>query len=114
MRQKQTKGYRRDKRCLFPAICPSLKINHSPLIGLLETAAQHQQHQKNRSGLGHPLRHDPGRQKHGLSYLREVVRHHVSGQMKIAPEHSESEAPHAMGKTGHRGPAAVLAACSID
>ena len=29
--------------------------------------------------------------QNGLRYLRELVRHHVSGQMKIAPEHSEEQ-----------------------
>ena len=38
--------------------------------------------------------------KHGLSYLKEIVNHHVSGQLKIAPEHSEKEVLDLMGKPG--------------
>jgi uncharacterized radical SAM protein YgiQ len=38
--------------------------------------------------------------KNGLRYLRELVRHHVSGQMKIAPEHSEDTVLSCMGKPG--------------
>jgi len=38
--------------------------------------------------------------KNGLAYLREVIRHHVSGQMKIAPEHCQPEVLAAMGKPG--------------
>jgi radical SAM superfamily enzyme YgiQ (UPF0313 family) len=35
-----------------------------------------------------------------MAYLREVVSHHVSGQMKIAPEHSEEAVLKVMGKPG--------------
>lgn len=38
--------------------------------------------------------------KNGLTYLREIVRHHVSGQLKIAPEHCASAVLAAMGKPG--------------
>jgi len=38
--------------------------------------------------------------KHGVPYLREVVRHHLSGQMKVAPEHSEEKVLRCMGKPG--------------
>lgn len=37
---------------------------------------------------------------HGRAYLREIVQHHVSGQMKIAPEHSEDKVLRHMGKPG--------------
>ena len=36
--------------------------------------------------------------KNGMRYLRDLVRHHVSGQMKIAPEHSEDHVLEKMGK----------------
>ena len=36
--------------------------------------------------------------KNGLKYLRELVRHHISGQMKVAPEHSEKNVLTCMGK----------------
>jgi len=98
--KKQTKGACRDKRCLFPTICPSLKIDHGPLIGLLQRLRSINNIKKIAVASG--IRYDIilADKKHGLSYLREVVRHHVSGQMKIAPEHSESEVLHAMGKPG--------------
>ena len=38
----------------------------------------------------------------GLSYLKEIVDHHVSGQMKIAPEHTEEEVLRYMGKPGEK------------
>jgi radical SAM superfamily enzyme YgiQ (UPF0313 family) len=36
--------------------------------------------------------------KNGLSYLKEVVQHHVSGQLKITPEHTDPIVLHMMGK----------------
>jgi radical SAM superfamily enzyme YgiQ (UPF0313 family) len=38
--------------------------------------------------------------RRGIPYLRQLVRHHVSGQMKIAPEHSEPAVLKKMGKPG--------------
>ena len=38
--------------------------------------------------------------EHGSAYLEEIVEHHVSGQMKIAPEHTEDEVLQMMGKPG--------------
>jgi len=38
--------------------------------------------------------------KHGTEYLQELIEHHVSGQMKVAPEHSEETVLKMMGKPG--------------
>ena len=38
--------------------------------------------------------------KNGLNYLRDVVRYHVSGQMKVAPEHCLDHVLDCMGKPG--------------
>ena len=38
--------------------------------------------------------------QHGKEYLKEIVAHHVSGQLKIAPEHSEEHVLAKMGKPG--------------
>jgi uncharacterized radical SAM protein YgiQ len=50
------------------------------------------------------LRHDMilADEKHGEDYLRQLVRHHVSGQMKIAPEHVEPSVLAKMGKPGRQ------------
>ena len=37
---------------------------------------------------------------HGKAYMKEIVAEHVSGQLKIAPEHSEDHVLANMGKTG--------------
>ena len=39
-----------------------------------------------------------GDQKYGGKYLRELVKHHISGQLKIAPEHTENNVLEKMGK----------------
>ncbi len=39
---------------------------------------------------------------HGNAYLKEIVEHHVSGQLKIAPEHSEEHVLARMGKPGRK------------
>jgi uncharacterized radical SAM protein YgiQ len=38
--------------------------------------------------------------KNGMAYLRDIVAHHVSGQLKIAPEHTEKDVLRIMGKPG--------------
>ena len=38
--------------------------------------------------------------KHGYSYLKEMVQHHISGQMKVAPEHTQQHVLELMGKPG--------------
>ncbi|MCT7549794.1 YgiQ family radical SAM protein, partial [Aliarcobacter butzleri] len=37
---------------------------------------------------------------HGKEYLKEMIDHHISGQMKVAPEHTNDEVLHHMGKPG--------------
>jgi uncharacterized radical SAM protein YgiQ len=98
--RKASKGTCRDKRCLFPKICPNLKIDHGPLLALLQRLRQVKNIKKIAVASG--IRYDMilADKKNGLAYLREVIRHHVSGQMKIAPEHSNAAVLAAMGKPG--------------
>jgi uncharacterized radical SAM protein YgiQ len=98
--KKLTKGACRDKRCLFPTLCPSLRIDHGPLVALLRQLRGVKGIKKIAVASG--IRTDLilADRKNGLHYLRELVRHHVSGQMKIAPEHSEAAVLAAMGKPG--------------
>jgi uncharacterized radical SAM protein YgiQ len=98
--RKTTKGACRDKRCLFPTICPNLKIDHGPLVTLLQRLRMIKNIKKIVVASG--IRYDMvlADKKNGLAYLREVIRHHVSGQMKVAPEHSNAAVLQAMGKPG--------------
>jgi uncharacterized radical SAM protein YgiQ len=97
---KLRQGACRDKRCLHPTICPSLKIDHHHQIELLTRLRDLPGLKKVFVASG--MRYDmlAADQTHGLPFLREVVTHHVSGQMKIAPEHTEPAVLQAMGKPG--------------
>ena len=98
--KKSIQGACKDKACLFPRVCPSLKPNHGSLIRLFK-ALRHipgVKHVFTASGIRPDLVYADG--KHGRAYLEAIVRHHVSGQLKIAPEHSEKEVLDLMGKPG--------------
>lgn len=89
-----------DKRCLFPRICPSLKVNHQAQIRLLKKLRKHPAIRKVFVASG--VRYDLllADRKYGFPYLQELARHHISGQMKVAPEHSEDVVLQKMGKPG--------------
>jgi uncharacterized radical SAM protein YgiQ len=88
------------KRCLFPRVCPHLPVDHGPQIKLLQELRRIKGVRKVVVASG--IRYDMilADRRNGLNYLRELVRHHVSGQMKIAPEHSEEKVLARMGKPG--------------
>ncbi|MFZ1325504.1 MAG: YgiQ family radical SAM protein [Candidatus Contendobacter sp.] len=72
--------------CVYPAICPNLNTDHSPLTGLYRKARELPGVKKIliASGLRYDLAiRDP-------AYVRELVTHHVGGYLKIAPEHTEA------------------------
>ncbi len=98
--RKTTTGACRGKRCLYPQICPEMPINHSRQLKLLK-ALQRVPGVK-RVIVASGIRHDlvMADDKHGKRYLDAVVRDHVSGQMKLAPEHTEPGVLAAMGKPG--------------
>jgi len=87
--RKKSKGSCRNKRCLTPVVCDKLEISHLPQITLLKKLRQIPKVKKVFIGSG--LRHDLviKDQTYGLQYLEEIIRHHISGQLKVAPEHSE-------------------------
>jgi len=89
-----------DKHCLTPTLCPALKINHQPQINLLKQIRQHPKVKKVFIASG--IRYDMilEDQRSGKSYLQDVITHHTSGQMKIAPEHTEEGVLKLMGKPG--------------
>lgn len=87
-----------DRRCLFPQKCPKLNVNHKKQIELLRKLRRIDDIKKVFIGSG--IRYDLvlEDEKYGDAYLREVIEHHVSGQMKIAPEHTEENVLRMMGK----------------
>lgn len=86
------------KKCLYPQICPNLKINHQAQIEILKKIRKIKGVKKVFVASG--IRYDMllKDQKYGEEYLRELIKHHISGQLKIAPEHSEGYVLEKMGK----------------
>jgi uncharacterized radical SAM protein YgiQ len=98
--RKDTKGSCTDKRCVFPKVCSGLRVDHSRQISLLRKLRKIPGIKRVVVASG--IRYDMilADRAHGDRYLQEVVQHHVSGQMKIAPEHTEDSVLNAMGKPG--------------
>jgi uncharacterized radical SAM protein YgiQ len=98
--KKLKKGPCPDRRCLFPEICPVLKIDHGEQLALLRELRSIKGVKKVFMASG--LRYDLllADKKHGVRYLNEIVTHHTSGQLKVAPEHSEDAVLQKMGKCG--------------
>jgi len=98
--RKEKEGGCPDRRCLFPKVCAKLPVNHAKQMALLRALRAIKGIKKVVVASG--IRHDLvlADKKHGTAYLREVVRYHVSGQLKMAPEHSEPHVLRTMGKAG--------------
>jgi uncharacterized radical SAM protein YgiQ len=89
-----------DRHCLFPEVCPNLKISHREQTDLLRRLRQLPGIRKAFVASG--VRHDLvlADHAHGPDYLDELVAHHVSGQLKLAPEHSQPGVLQLMRKPG--------------
>ena len=70
--------------CLHPKICPNLNNDHRPLLDLYRKIRTFKgvKHAYIGSGIRYDLFDNS-------DYLREVVVHHTSGRLKVAPEHTE-------------------------
>ncbi|WP_300451491.1 YgiQ family radical SAM protein [Fusobacterium sp.] len=93
-------GACQDRRCLYPQKCPALKIDHSKQIDLLKRLKSIDKIKKIfiASGIRYDMILDD--KKCGQMYMEEIIKDHVSGQMKIAPEHTEDKVLSLMGKQG--------------
>ncbi|NQU05615.1 MAG: YgiQ family radical SAM protein, partial [Calditrichaeota bacterium] len=98
--QKLKVGCCEKKRCLFPGVCKQLKPDHSRQVEILRKLRSIEGIRKVFVASG--IRHDLALavEKNGYSYIKEVVSHHVSGQLKLAPEHSDDKVLGFMGKPG--------------
>ncbi|HBO44247.1 MAG TPA: YgiQ family radical SAM protein [Planctomycetaceae bacterium] len=97
--KKLKSGSCKDKRCLYPQVCNQLLVDHGPLLKLMQRLERIPGIKKVQvsSGVRYDLlQADPK----GDEYLAEVVKKHVSGQMKVAPEHTEDHVLKLMGKPG--------------
>ncbi|HHT34495.1 MAG TPA: YgiQ family radical SAM protein [Bacteroidales bacterium] len=80
--------------CIFPKVCFNLDTNHAPLLDIYRTVDALPGVKKSfiGSGIRYDLllhkSHDEATNNSAQSYLREVITHHVSGRLKVAPEHT--------------------------
>ena len=97
-RKKTKSGSCENKRCLYPGHCKKLEINHEKQIKLLKRLRHIEGIKKIfvASGIRYDMVLEDG--KYGRAYLEEIIRHHISGQLKIAPEHTELKILKSMGK----------------
>ena len=98
--KKITKGTCEHKSCMTPTMCRAMKIDHSPQIKILRKIRAIKGIKKAFVASG--IRYDliANDKYNGYNYLKEVVNHHISGQMKVAPEHIDDEVLAYMGKPG--------------
>jgi len=95
--QKQlTKGACQNKQCLFPTPCKNLEVDHKDYIELLRKLRELPKVKKVfiRSG----IRFDYLMADKDKTFLRELCEHHVSGQLKVAPEHISNAVLKRLGK----------------
>lgn len=89
------------QRCVDAShLCQSMKPDHSRNINLLRRVREVPGVRKAFVASG--VRYDliTADKEHGYSYLKEMVKHHISGQMKVAPEHTQQHVLELMGKPG--------------
>ncbi len=85
-----------DKKCLAPEMCPAVKVSHKDYLKLLRELRALPKVKKVfvRSG----IRFDYLIADEDDEFFKELVSHHVSGQLKVAPEHCSDNVLKYMGK----------------
>ena len=80
--------------CIHPKVCPNLNTDHSPLLDIYHAVDSLPGIKKSFIGSGvrydlllHPSK-DPKTNKSTQEYTRELIVRHVSGRLKVAPEHT--------------------------
>ncbi len=89
-------GLCKGKKCLAPVPCKALKINHSEYLGILRKLRQIKGVKRVfiRSGIRYDyLLEDPDDE-----FMKELIKYHVSGHLKVAPEHCSDVVLDKMGK----------------
>jgi uncharacterized radical SAM protein YgiQ len=81
-------------------LCSSMRVDHSRMLGMMKQVREIPGIRKAfvASGVRYDLITED--KKYGYSYLKEMVKYHISGQMKVAPEHTEQHVLDLMGKPG--------------
>lgn len=91
-----TKGVCMNRQCLFPKPCPNLKVDHSDYIKLLRELRALPGVKKVfiRSG----IRFDYCMCDSDDTFINELCKYHISGQLRVAPEHISDNVLKKMGK----------------
>ncbi len=91
-----TKGVCKHKQCLFPKPCENLKVDHSDYLSLLRKLRKLPKVKKVfiRSG----VRFDYSMADKDDTFMVEMCKYHVSGQLRVAPEHVSDNVLKLMGK----------------
>lgn len=94
--KQKTKGVCSNRQCLFPSPCKQLKIDHKDYVSLLRKLRTLPNVKKVfiRSG----IRYDYMIHDKDDSFFYELCKHHISGQLKVAPEHVSPKVLSKMGK----------------
>ncbi len=89
-------GMCKGKKCLAPEPCKALVVDHSEYLGILRKLRRIKGIKKVfiRSG----IRYDYLNEDKNDDFMRELIEHHVSGQLKVAPEHCSTTVLDKMGK----------------
>lgn len=90
--------------CIHPAVCPNLDTDHGPLLDIYKAVDAKQGIKKSFIGSGvryDMLLHkskDAATNKNAKDYTRELIHNHVSGRLKVAPEHTSDRTLNIMRK----------------
>ena len=95
-KKQQTKGVCKERQCLYPQPCKNLKVDHSEYLQLLKKLREIPEIKKVfiRSG----IRYDYLMLDKNDDFFYELCEHHISGQLKVAPEHVADRVLEKMGK----------------
>ncbi len=90
------RGLCKDKKCLAPTMCKAVEVDHSDYLSLLQKLRKLPKIKKIfiRSG----IRFDYLIADKNPAFFKELVVHHISGQLKVAPEHCSPRVLDCMGK----------------
>lgn len=97
--KQRTRGVCKNRQCLFPKPCKNLQADHRDYVSLLRKLRALPGVKKVfvRSG----VRFDYVMADRDSTFLKELTVHHVSGQLRVAPEHVSDKVLFYMGKPAH-------------
>lgn len=94
--------------CIYPNICKNLNMDHAPMLNIYQKVAKHPKIKK--AFIGSGIRYDmlvdrpndETRKNKYIEYIEQVVKHHVSGRLKVAPEHTSDNVLKQMRKSSFK------------